>query len=155
MEALAALGTPRALEALRRAAGEGSPQVRAAVARYAPDAVDAGERTAALVHALEHGRFGDGLSEAIDLAAEHHPPEVVEALLRGAARGPGDRAVHFAALLLFVHGKAAEPFDWDERPFFLRFAEGEPGRDDAFRELCARIGVDPAPYLGPGGGLTR
>ncbi|MFO0581774.1 MAG: hypothetical protein U0229_05855 [Anaeromyxobacter sp.] len=150
VEALAALGTPRALEALRAAAGQGRSEVRAAVMRYAPEAVTAAERTAALVHALEHGTFGDGLSEAIDLAAEHHPPEVIEALLRGAARGSGDRAVHFAALLLFVHGKTSAPFDWAERPFFLRFADGGPGRDEAFRDLCARLGVEPARHLTSG-----
>jgi hypothetical protein len=56
--------------------------------------------------------------------------------------------VHFAAMLCFIHGQTTEPFAMDHRGFFLRFnTEVRTERVDAFRELCAKIGVDGAPYL--------
>ena len=49
--------------------------------------------------------------------------------------------VHAAALSLFLAGKAKEPFDWDERPFFLRFgSEDRAERLVAYRELQQRVG---------------
>jgi hypothetical protein len=57
-------------------------------------------------------------------------------------------AVHFAALLFFLHGKAPEPFDWGQRPFFLRFQTTERGdRSAVLRELCVAIGFDAGKYL--------
>jgi len=74
---------------------------------------------------------------------EHHPPPVIEALFRGALVRKGDIAVHFAAMLMFLHGRAAEAFDWDQRPFYLTFHTEDPAeRAAAFRELCARVGVE-------------
>jgi hypothetical protein len=142
VEALAALGTDRARATLVRLAAHPDHEVRLAVARYAPEMVRDDRRAASIVSALESAELGSGLSEAIDQAAEFHPPEVVDALFRGALARRGDAAVHFAALLTFVHGKAVEPFDWEQRPFFLRFHTDEVAeREAVFRELCERIGV--------------
>jgi hypothetical protein len=73
---------------------------------------------------------------------------VVEALLRGALVRDGEGAVHFAALAMYVHGKAEEPFDWSQRPFFLRFHTSRVlERRAVFVELCEKIRIDPSPYL--------
>jgi len=146
VEALAFLDTPRAREALRAAVRAGSKEVRVAVARHAPGVVDEAERAEALVAALSGEALTPAASQALDEAAGFHPPEVVDAVLRAAARGGGTLAVNAAGLALYLHGKAEEPFDWAERPFLLRFAEVED-RPAAFRELCARIGADPRAYL--------
>jgi len=109
------------------------------------------KRETRLISALQNDGLYGGLSEAIDEAAEFHPPGVVKALLSGALHRDGEAAVHFAALLSFIHGKAPEPFDWNQRPFFLRFHTADRGeRAAAFRELCAVIGVDPERYLRAG-----
>jgi hypothetical protein len=148
VEALAALDTPAANEALRAALGHPNPEIRLAVLRYAPRLVPEGERTASLVRALRTAEFMGGLSQALDEAAGFHPKEVVEALLRGVLHRQGEVAVHFAALLMFISGKAASPFDWDRRPFFLRFgAADRTAREAAFRDLCVEIGVDSSEYL--------
>jgi len=56
----------------------------------------------------------------------------------------GDIAVHYAAMLMFIHGKAKSAFDWDLRPFFLRFnTEAPHERALACLELCARIEEKP------------
>jgi hypothetical protein len=145
VEALAALATPRARAALRAWMSDGSTEVRLAIARHAPELVDERQRVASLVRALETAEFYGGLTQALDEAAGLHPPEVVAALLRGARERDGEAAVHFAALLLFLHGKADAPFDMAQRPFLLRFNTAEPDdRAAAFAELCRRIGVEPA-----------
>ena len=45
-----------------------------------------------------------------------------------------------AALALYLGGKAEEAFDWNHRPFFLRFVdENRSVQIDAYKELCARL----------------
>lgn len=148
IEALALLKTPGAQKALRNALNDRDPEVRMAVLRYAPELVSDAKRTSALVEALGTARFFGGLSQAMDEVADFHPPRVMVALLRGALDREGDVAVHFAAMLMFVHGKAKEPFDMKQRPFFLRFnTDIRAEREAVFRELCVRIGVKPEKYL--------
>lgn len=51
-------------------------------------------------------------------------------------------------MLMYLHGKADVPFDWEKRPFYLRF--NTPDRlqkEMTFRELCEAIGIDAFEYL--------
>jgi hypothetical protein len=144
VQALAALGTSRSRAALREALHSGSEEVRMAVHSYAPETLTDAERTASLVRALENAEFYGGLTQALGEVEEFHPPEVIDALLRGLSRRDGGTACHFAAMLYYLHGKSSMPFDWDHRPFFLRFnTENAAERKEAIRDLCATIGVDP------------
>jgi hypothetical protein len=146
VEALALLDTPRSREAILAARGDPDPMTRAAVLRHAPELLTDEQRTAMMVDGLETAEFYTGLSQFLDLVEEWHPPPVIDALLRGVQRAHGEVATHFAAMLMYLNGQAAEPFDWELRPFFLRFNTGDPGeREAAFRELCQRIGADPRP----------
>ncbi|HEY3419976.1 MAG TPA: hypothetical protein VGK23_05430 [Methanomassiliicoccales archaeon] len=142
IEALAELDTPRSRKELRDAFATGDLRVRMAVISYAPDTVNHNEKLEAIVHALRVGNIYGGLSHALDLVEEFHPPEVVEELFRGVQVREGEVAVNFAAMLLFIHGKAQEPFDWAQRPFLLRFnTDDADERRTAFVELCQMIGV--------------
>jgi hypothetical protein len=148
VEALAALATPGANAALESAWCHGSARIRTAILRYSPDLIAEGDRIRSLVEILDTASLDDGLSQAIDVAAEFHPQPVIEALLRGILRRSGEAAVNFAGLLMFLHGKAGSTFDWDQRPFFVRFnTDNHQQRQIVFFELCAKIGVDPSPYL--------
>lgn len=148
VEALAVLDTPGARAALERAKKAGNQEVAMALSRYAPQLLSETERTALIVGALERANFFGGLTEALDQAVTNHSPAVVEALLRGSLERDGEVAVHFAALLMFLHGKAASPFDWAQRPFFLRFRTNDRAeRREAFLALCRTLGVDPTPQL--------
>lgn len=142
IEALAELDTARSRKALREAFANGDSGTRIAVISYAPDIVNYNEKVNAIVHSLRVGNIYGGLSHTLDLVEEFHPPEVVEEIFRGAQKREGDVAVNFAAMLLFVHGKAEEPFDWAQRPFLLRFNTDDPDeRREAFLELCEKVGV--------------
>ncbi len=148
VEALAALDTPRAQAALRRALARGSHPVRIAVVNYAPHLVSQAERTASLVRALAGADTYGGLTQALLQVQEYHPPEVIEALLRGVLARDDGAPVHFAAMLMYLHGQASSAFDWEQRPFFLKFhTQDQQERKQLFAELCAKIGVEPAAYL--------
>lgn len=148
VEALAELNTEAARNAMETAVRSADPRIRSAVTRYAPDPIPDHHRIASLVQALGTADLCGGLSQALDEAADFHPVEVVDALLRAALNRNGEAAVNIAGLLLYVHGKADQPFDWDQRPFLLRFStENREERNAAFRELCEKIGVEASRYL--------
>lgn len=148
VEALVALATPAAMEKLRNSLDGADAGVRLAIERHCPGLGGDEQRTSALVQALETAVFYGDLSQALDQVETWHPPAVIEALLRGLLQREGEIACHFAAMLYFLHGQAAEPFDMEQRPFFLRFnTEAGSERTAAFRELCVVLGRDPEPYL--------
>ncbi|MCP4968934.1 MAG: hypothetical protein GY926_27365 [bacterium] len=148
VEALWVLDSPRARDAMRSAIASGDHEVALAVVRYAPEVLDEETRTAIIVRGLEGVTFFGGLLQALNQAEAHHPAPVIEALLRGVLRRDGDVAASFAAMLMFLHGRAETAFDMDQRPFFLTFNTADPtARAAAFRALCGKIGVDAGRYL--------
>ncbi|MDD2761149.1 MAG: hypothetical protein PHH11_12750 [Methylomonas sp.] len=137
IQALASLNTERSLAALRQALK--SDALPATLALNAAELAEHG-RTAAIAAELETAQWFEGLGPALDLAAENPAPAVVEALWRGLETRGGDVAVHFAALLAYLHRLASEPFDIEQRPFFLTFNTDDPlERRAAIAELRARI----------------
>jgi|GEM_PF-1414018 len=149
VEALACCDSPEARAALEAAMDGASHEIRNAVAAHASHLVSNSMRTASLVRGLDGADFFGGLSQTLDQVAVFHPPPVVDALLRGTLDRAGDVAVHFAAMLCYIHGCAPEPFDFEQRPFFFQFdAVQAADRQRAFAELCRKISIDPAPYLG-------
>jgi hypothetical protein len=94
------------------------------------------------VKALESAEIYGGLTQALLQIESFHPPEVVEALFRGVLARSGEVAVLLAAMLMYIHGKAASSFDWDQRPFFLKFnTDDRAERAEAFKDLCERVGA--------------
>lgn len=148
IEALAEIDSPQARAIVEAALKSPDAKVRREAMQHAGDKADPKEREKTLIKILETTGLYDGLSEAIDEVEEFHPPAVIETLLRGALNRDGEAAIHFAAMLFFLRGKADEPFDWNHRPFFLRFDTSDRAeRKAVFRELCETIGVDPKKYL--------
>lgn len=142
VEALAWLDTTACRVALRRALEEGGAEIRLAVARHAPDLVAPEVRAASLVSALATVTAFGGLTQALDEATDFHPPEVMAALWRGVSEREGQVAVHYAALLAYLHGKAEAPFDFAQRPFFLSFnTEDQAERAAAVAALRHRLGL--------------
>jgi hypothetical protein len=148
VEALALLDTPRATAALRAALRSPDLTVRLAIIEHAPHLAPEDERCASLVAAIADAEAFGGLSRTLKQVEEFHPPAVIDALFRGALERDGETAVQYAAMLLFLHGKAESAFDWNLRPFYLRFdTDVRRERAKAFRELCEKVGVDATPYL--------
>lgn len=149
IEALAEIDSPRARQAIVEALNDADPAVRREAQRHmGEEEIDPSKREANLLNLLAE-RPCARLTEALDEAEAFHPPAVIEALIRGALNGDGTSAVHFAAMVYYLHGKAAEPFDWAKRPIFLRFNTSDRGeREAAIREMCRAISVDAMKYLG-------
>ena len=136
VEALAALATPGAMAALKVAARHRNPEVsnRAleVLAAAGPEAGAGLEDD--IVRAVKNG--------ALDLAQSHPTPRVKRALLDCARLAEPTTRMHAAAMLMYLCGKAGEPFDWSQRPFFLRFAtEDNQELRSAWTELRQRTGI--------------
>lgn len=140
VEALAHLDTARTRAALLAALETGDAALRTHIVRFAPQLVKEPDRARVLVAALEETGFYGGLTQALEQVEQFHPPAVMDALWRGAESREGEVACHFAAMLMYLHGRADEPFDWKLRPFFLRFNTENPNeRRAAYAELCTRL----------------
>ena len=148
IEALAEINTKCARETIKKAIKDPNPVVRIAVTRFTPYLVTDNERTQSLTDALKNTEPFWGLSQVLAEVERYHPEEVKEALIMGLLNRKGEVAVHFAAMLFYLFGKAKEPFDWEKRPFFLRFnTEDKKERVKIFRELCQKLRINPEKYL--------
>jgi hypothetical protein len=150
IEALAKIDTKDARETIKTAIEDPNPDVRIAVTRFAPNLVTNTQRTQSITKALQHAEIFSGLSQTLGDVEEYHPAEVKETLIDGLLTREGEVAVLFAAMLFYLYGKAKEPFDMKQRPFFLRFnTDDKTEREKAFRELCKKLNIDPEKYLVP------
>lgn len=142
VEALAALGTTRATSVLQKVLKGPDTALALAAARHAPELSSDEELAALMVAVIGNPQNEDGLTAALLEAERLHPPAVVDALLRGTLERDGATAMQFAALLLFVHGKADSPYDWAQRPFLLEFAtEDRAAREAAHHRLRTLLGM--------------
>lgn len=148
VEALAAIDSPNARGLLGKALRCGDPRLEVAVLQYARHLITDSTRIATLVSALAKAEPYGGITQTLLEVEEFHPPAIIDALFRGVLLRENAVAGEFAAMLLYLHGKAESPFDWDKRPFFFRFHTTE--REAPFRELCSMVGVDPEKYLSAG-----
>lgn len=140
IEAAARLGGRAGRRLLRRAWREGGSVQRLALLRQAPGFVSEAQRIQALVQALAEVRPFEGLSDCLAEVEDCHPPAVIDALWRAAEGRGREAAVHCAAMLAFLHGLAETPFDWAQRPLFLRCASDDAAeRAQALAELRNRI----------------
>ena len=145
IQAVARIGGRRARRALRRSWRHGSAAQRMAMLQQLPGYASTAGRAAALVQALAETRLYEGLSQCLDQVQDCHPPEVIAALWTALLRPEAEVTVHCAAMLAWLHGLADAPFDWQQRPFFLRFGSDDPAeRAAAQAELRQRCTMAPA-----------
>lgn len=144
IEALGTIGTPEAKEEIRRAIAHGSAETRLYAAEQLAKMGEPADLENAIIGALRETRLFGGLSRALDMAEEHPGPRIQETLLDLALNGVEEQRIHCAALALYLGGKAEEAFDWNHRPFFLRFGDDDRNvQIEAYKELCSRLGVTP------------
>ena len=144
IEALGLIDTPAARAAIRKAMEKADSETRLRAAEQLTDLGEPVDLDDVIIEVLRTSDLSNGLSQAIDLAKEHPSPRIQEALLDLALEGNYEQRIHCAALALYLGGKADEAFDWNHRPFFLRFGEEDRHTQiEAYKELCARLGVTP------------
>ncbi len=157
VQALAALDSPRTRPTLLQLLDDPNPEVRAAVLRFAPALVDDPTRVRVLIQNIQSAEPFLGLSATVDLIADFHPPEIIDALLAACLSRSGDIACLLGALLLYIHGKAESPLAMEHRPFWLQLnTDNATQRRRVLSELCERIGVAmPAARRRTGGARRR
>ena len=144
MEALAAIGTPAAKSAIRQALNSSNLETQLHAAKQLSEIGEPVDLEGIIIAALRGTGLSSGLSQALDFAEQHPSPRLQQALLHLALNGTEDQRIHSAALALYHGGKADEAFDWNHRPFFLRFGDDDRRvQIEAYRELCARLGLAP------------
>src|SRR5262245_4415499 len=144
MDALMLIGTPAAKDAVRRASTSPNLETQLHAAKKLAEAGDPVDLEGIIIVTLRNTDRSSGLSQAIHLAEQYPSPRLQEALLDLALNGSEEQRIHCAALALYHGGKAESPFDWDHRPFFLRFGDDDRQvQIDAYKELCQRLGIQP------------
>lgn len=148
-QALARLGSSAALKAIEESTRGPNYSVRLAAGEYLHSIGRLQDLSPLIVKALKKAKLGGGLAEAERLASLYPSESVKDALFDGALRSSDDRAVRFVGILYYLFGKATEPFDWSQRPFFLKFLAEEPSeRRKVFEEMCKTLGVNSGKWTG-------
>ena len=141
-EALAALGSPQAVEALEKDLKSKNAATRLAAASELHEMGRLKDMGEILVGVLKAAKSSSLFSRVMDEIGWDKTVAAIPTLLDIARKGPGEQACHAAAMLFYLKGLADEPFDWDHRPFFLRFNPDDAAdRARAFDELCAKTGL--------------
>ena len=144
MEALATIRTKEAREAIRSGLQHPNLETQLYAARYLAEIGEPVDLEGQIIRALRSTTLSSGLSPALDLAAQHPSPRLLQALLDLALNGSEEQRIHCAAMALYHGGKAEAAFDWNHRPFFLRFGDDDRRvQIEAYKELCRRLGVTP------------
>jgi hypothetical protein len=142
VQALIALGTTSALKAADRARFHKKDRVRHYALRKVltiqvlRDATtsDMTELEEQAIQAVKHGNF--------EMAECMPTMRVKRALLYSAREGGRETRGSAAAFLLYLCGQTSEPYDWSQRPFFLRFAADDPTTlQQTWEELRKRTGL--------------
>lgn len=142
LEALVALGTNPALEAVDQARFHNNAKVRNYAIRTIIHIRNSEEMTKKeiaefeqqVIQAVEQGNY--------EMAESMPTVRVKQALLHSIREADRVTRVNAAVFLLYLCGQAPEPFDWSQRPFFLRFGEDNPEElREAWEELRERTGL--------------
>ena len=146
IDALAGIGSESALSALKNALQSDRYEVRIrSIERLSEKGIiSEREIETILVETIPLVDILNGQTFTLLLAEKYPTPAVKRILLWCTLHGNEDIRVHAAALIHFLYGIATSSFDWDYRPFYLRFNdENISNRKLAYEELCMEIQVEP------------
>jgi hypothetical protein len=146
IEALAALKTPRAIEALQECLRSKNIDVRLFAVRYLKEMNIVDRVEEVVVNTLPATKIGQGMTYALALAKDYPTEGIKQKLVWCCLHGNDDIRIHCAAMALFLHGKAASEFDNSQRIIFKFGIKDKAKRIEAFPELCQIIGVNPDQY---------
>jgi hypothetical protein len=146
IDALAEIGSEKALSAIKKAFQSNRYEVRikAIESLLEKKIVSEKEIETVLVETIPLVSILNGQTFTLRLAEKYPTPAIKRVLLWCALNGNDDIRVHAAALVYYLYGFATSSFDWNYRPFYLRFGDKNlSNRKSAYHELCNKIQVDP------------
>lgn len=142
VQALAALNTPAAGEAVDKARFHKKTKVRNYALRIFINNLKSGKTSKELDAELEEQVIQAVMQGDYEMAESLPTMRVKRALLDSVLEVDREIRVSAAAFLLYICGQTSEPFDWDQRPFFLRFGKESGGElKQAWQELRKRAGL--------------
>ena len=146
MDALAALHTPAAIQALRECLHSPNIDCRLIAVRHLKVMGIEDQVEAVVLATLEETRIGVGLSYALSLIQDYPTERLKQKLVWCALNGHEDLRVLCAMSALYLYGKTASPYDNSHR-FIFGLKEPDLGkRLEAFGELCRWLDLDPNDY---------
>ena len=147
VEALAALGTPRAIQALHNCLESVNKDARLFAVRYLKEMNIADRVEEIVTETLPQTRIGYGMTYALALAKDYPTNRIREKLLWCALHGNDDIRIHCAAMALYLYGAAPVEFDREQEIIFEFREKEEASRLTAFRVLCDIVGVEAERFL--------
>ncbi len=144
VEALAALNTPTAIEALKGCLHSKNIDVKLFAVRYLKELNVLDRIEQVVVETLPAIKIGEGLTYALALAKEYPTEAIKQKLLWCCINGNDDiTRVHCAALVLYLYGKATSAFDSKNKIIYWFRTTNRNSLKEAFSKLCQQIGIDP------------
>lgn len=141
-QVLTVLNTPAAREAVDQARFHKKTKVRNYALRTIIHNRDPGNTTRTLEAELEEQVIQAVMQGDYEMAESMPTMRIKKALLDSVLVVDREIRVSAAAFLLYICGQTSEPFDWNQRPFFLRFGKESGGElKQAWEELRKRAGL--------------
>ena len=145
LQALVALGTTSAREAVNRARFNHDTKVRNYAIRICLDAQDSKDMTEEEMAELEEQVIQAVKRGDYEMAESMPTMRVKKALLDSILTQEYNNEIRVSAVafLLYLCGQAPEPFDWSQRPFFLEFSTKKDRKmiQHAWEHLRKRTGL--------------
>lgn len=147
IEALAALGTPAAIQALKDCLNSPNLSNRFHAVKCLKDAGIEDRVEETILNTLHLTRIGYGMVEGLRLAKEYPTEPVKRRLIWCTLHGTDDIRAHCAAMALYLHGKASSEFDNKQQIIFRVGAKNKELGNKVFPEFCELLGVNPKEFI--------
>lgn len=147
VEALVAVNTPSAIQAVKSCLNSSNIEVKIHVAKLLKEKNIQDSIEDMVLNNLPLVKIGSGMVEILRLAKEYPTEKIKQKLIWCALHGNDTTRTHCAAMALFLYGKAESEFDNKQQIIFQFNLQDKAKRLEAFPELCKIIGVDPKDFL--------
>ena len=147
VEALAALRTEEAIQALKNCLESPNLECRLFAVRYLKEMGFEDHVEDVVVRTLPETGIGEGMTYALNLARDYPTDRVRKAVLCCALYGNDSLRVHCAALALLLHGLARTEAKSYQKIVYEFNNKDLNARMNSFKRLCQIIGVAPEDVL--------
>ena len=145
VEALAALGTPATIQALRDCLQSRNLSNRFHAAKYLKETGE--DHVEEVIFSTLHiTQIGNGMVEGLRLAKENPSDKIKHRVVWCTFHGNDGIRTHCAAMALYLYGKADSDFDNKQQIIFRVGAKNKEMGNKVFPEFCELLGVNPQDF---------
>ena len=149
VEALAALRTPAAIQALKDCLESPNLDCRLFAVRYLKEMAILDRVDHVVVATLPLTKIGEGMTLALALARDYPSEAIKHIVLWCSLNGNESIRVHCVAMALFLYHITKEEFDVNQKIVYEFHEPDRSKRIEPFTRLCRMIKIDPKPFLNP------